>query len=96
MSGWLTGNEAVCDMAFYQVMNTVLSVYSSLLLFGAITTITEWKQIHSVWYKKIMYLFTFPIFMFTYIPIAICALFKKVQWTPIQHSVCKNLQQIRQ
>ena len=96
LSGLLTGNEAVMEMSTYQVCNTIFSVYCSLFLFGTITTITEWKQIHSVWYKKIMYLFTFPIFMFTYIPIAICALFKKVQWTPIQHSVCKNLQQIRQ
>ena len=96
LSGLLTGNEAVLEMSTYQVCNTIFSVYCSLFLFGTITTITEWKQIHSVWYKKIMYLFTFPIFMFTYIPIAICALFKKVQWTPIQHSVCKNLQQIRQ
>ena len=96
LSGLLTGNDAVFDMAAYQVINTILSVYTSLFLFGTVTTITEWNQIHCVWYKKIMYLFTFPIFMFTYIPIAICALFKKVQWTPIQHSVCKNLQQIRQ
>ena len=32
-----------------------------------------------------MYLFTFPIFMFTYVPISAVALVKKVEWKPIYH-----------
>jgi ABC-type uncharacterized transport system permease subunit len=35
--------------------------------------------------KKILYTFTFPIFMFTYIPISAVALVKKVEWKPICH-----------
>ena len=36
--------------------------------------------------KKVLYTITFPIFMLTYIPISLVALFsRKVQWKPIQH-----------
>jgi len=45
--------------------------------------------------KKILYTFTFPIFMFTYIPIAIVALFKKVEWYPITHNIVKTLEEVR-
>ncbi|MDF2677948.1 MAG: N-acetylglucosaminyltransferase [Bacillota bacterium] len=73
-------------------------VNSYLVLFaiGALTTITEWKQINSTTFKKIMYLFTFPIFIFTYIPISIVALFKKIEWKPITHSITKTIEEVRQ
>ena len=53
--------------------------------------ISEWKKIHCHAAKKILYLFTFPLFMFTYVPISIYALFAKVEWKPIIHKpVAKN------
>ena len=39
--------------------------------------------------------FTFPLFLATYVPISIVALFKKVEWKPIQHSVNTSLKDIR-
>lgn len=59
-----------------------------LLLFGLglITLIGEWKQIHCPAGKKILYCFTFPFFMLTYIPISVHALFAKVEWKPINHT----------
>ncbi|MBQ1400363.1 MAG: hypothetical protein IIY83_07540, partial [Lachnospiraceae bacterium] len=33
------------------------------------------------------YLFTFPLFMFTYLPVAVAAVFKDTGWKPITHSV---------
>ena len=68
--------------------------YSAMFVMGGVTTITEWKRIHSSAWKKIFYLFTFPIFMFTYIPISIVALFKKVKWEPIEHTRSKKLKDI--
>ena len=32
-------------------------------------------------------MFTFPVFMMTYIPIALVALVKKCNWKPIKHSI---------
>ena len=58
---------------------------------GILTIISEWKKIHCHAAKKILYLFTFPLFMFTYVPISIYALFAKVEWKPIIHKpVAKN------
>ncbi len=73
---------------------TVLSFYLIFFLLGAITTITEWKQMHSTRVKKLFYVFTFPLFMLTYVPISIVALFKNVTWEPIKHSVSKTLSEI--
>lgn len=58
-----------------------------MFLFGVLTTFTEWDNIHTTTAKKIRYMFSFPVFMMTYIPIAIVALFKKADWKPIKHSI---------
>ncbi len=65
------------------------TVEASVIVFivGIITTITEWKKIHTSVPKKILYAFTFPVFMMTYIPIALVSLFKKrVEWKHIEHT----------
>jgi len=76
------------------LFGTFLSFYALFFALGAVTTITEWKQIHCHSMKKILYLFTFPLFMLTYVPIAIIALFRKVKWEPIEHSVSVTLDEI--
>lgn len=58
-----------------------------MFLFGALTTFTEWDSIHTTSRKKIRYMFTFPFFMITYIPIALVALVKKTEWKPIKHTI---------
>ncbi|MFA6845217.1 MAG: glycosyltransferase family 2 protein [Sphaerochaetaceae bacterium] len=63
------------------------SMYLTLFILGAITTATEWKNIRTTTIKKILYSFTFPLFMFTYIPISFTALFVNPGWKPIRHSV---------
>ena len=88
-------------------MNTLVALAGRMLLFsfvnfyiilfamGLLTTITEWKKIKAPAYKKVLYTFTFPLFIFTYIPISIVALFKNVQWTPIIHSVAKSAEEMK-
>ena len=61
---------------------------------GLITTVTEWRAIHTVWWKKLAYTFTFPLFTMTYMPLALLALFKKVSWQPIEHTRVKDLSDI--
>lgn len=73
---------------------TIVSIYTMFFFVGVITTITEFKQIHCPLIKKILYTFTFPLFMLTYIPISVIALFKKVKWDPIKHSVSKSVSDI--
>lgn len=77
------------------LIQTLVNFYGLFFILGLLTAITEWDQIHCVWYKKVLYLFTFPIFMLSYVPIAIIALFKKVEWKPIKHSVVRTLDEVR-
>ena len=67
------------------IARTVFGMYLTLYIIGLFTTVTEWEQIHTTTAKKILYTFTFPQFMLTYIPISLEALFAKVQWKPIEH-----------
>lgn len=91
--GIISGSEHL-PMLAATLAETLLGFYAIFFFLGAITTITEWKQIHCKNIKKIVYVFTFPIFMLTYVPISIIALFKKVEWKPIKHSVSKSLSEI--
>lgn len=65
----------------------IFNAYIILFIIGAVTTVSEWKKIHTSTFKKILYAFTFPLFMFTYVPISITALFAKVTWKPIEHGL---------
>ena len=78
------------------VLQTLVNLYMTLFVIGSITTITEWKQIHCSAGKKLLYALTFPVFMFTYVPITIASLFCDVQWQPIRHQRCLNVSQITQ
>ncbi len=70
-----------------------LIIYMLMFVVGFITLITEWDVIDCPKGKAVKYLFLFPVFMLTYIPIAIVALFKHVEWTPIEHKVSKGIDQ---
>ena len=75
-------------VALQSVAEMLLGMYGTLFVVGSITTITEWHRIHTSSGKKVLYIFTFPLFMATYIPISISALFqKRVEWKPIEHHV---------
>ena len=74
---------------------SVLGSYGLFFGVGFMTTITEWNKILCTNQKKIFYMFTFPLFMFTYLPISIVALFKKIEWKPIAHTVVKSIDDIR-
>ena len=77
------------------LLSAITTLYIVLFIIGLITTITEWKRIHCKNIFKIMYIFTFPIFIFTYMPIAIIAMFSKVNWKPITHTSSKSIDDIR-
>lgn len=83
--------EAFGSLAVY----SVVASYISFFIMGLLTTISEWKNIYCTSGKKIFYLFTFPLFMFTYLPISVIAVFKKINWKPIPHSVVVTANQIK-
>ncbi len=78
------------------VASKISMLYMLMLMVGFITLATEWSVIRCEPWKKIFHLFTFPIFMITYIPIAVVAFFKKVEWTPITHKVTTTIDDINE
>lgn len=94
--GMYTGKTLIAAISLLEIGAAIRNIYLSLLLFGLITLISEWKKIYCSAPKKIFYLFTFPIFMFTYLPIAIVALFKNVTWEPIRHTFGERVVMLQQ
>ncbi|MCI8464647.1 MAG: glycosyltransferase family 2 protein [Lachnospiraceae bacterium] len=95
IAGLLCGRPEWTEITLKAVGGNFLGIYLSLFFFGFVTTISEWRQIHCETRKKLLYMFTFPVFIFTYIPIAVAALFKRVTWIPIHHNIVKSVGQIR-
>ena len=73
--------------ALRSLLECLGSILATLLVLGGITTVTEWHRIHATTAQKLVYTLTFPLFMLTYLPISLAALFMKVEWKPIHHSV---------
>lgn len=65
----------------------LLNYCSFMGVLGALTVFMEWNNIQARPWQKVLYCLTFPLFMLTYIPIAICALFGRASWKPIPHKV---------
>lgn len=87
-------NPAFIWTIINSLVYTVLSAYLLLFVVGLVTGITEWKQIHCTTGRKILSFFTFPLFMMTYIPISVQALFVKVEWKPIEHNVAISMDEL--
>ena len=95
LTGILVGNPAWTGATLAAMGGNFFGIYLSLIFFGLVTTVSEWRQIHCGTGKKLFYMFTFPVFIFTYIPIAVAALFQRVTWVPIHHTIVKSVSQIR-
>ena len=67
------------------------SFYIGMLFYGLLTVCSEWGRIRAKSWQKLIYLPLFPLFMITYLPITVCALFQKVEWRPIAHKSMRQL-----
>ena len=82
-------------MCFGSIAMTFGSMYLTFFVLGLLTTVLERGHIHCPSRLRVFAnLFTFPLFMFTYIPITVAALFLKVDWVPTQHGVSVTLDQV--
>lgn len=91
------GMAASQDISYVMISigRLVLSMTSGMFVLGAYTMFTERDRIHIPAYQKIGYLFTFPLYMLTYIPVSFSALKRKVEWTPIRHGCGMSLNQVK-
>ncbi len=97
----ITFNAIIIALASMGLMSTGVAVASSvssiffclanyvlfMFVLGVLTTFVEWDSIRASTAVKIRSMFTFPVFMLTYIPIALVALVGKASWKPIKHSI---------
>ena len=79
--------EVFLKLTGQQILTATVGTYILAFLLGLMVTVTEWNKILCSGIKKVLYLFTFPIFMLSYVPIAILALFVDVKWSQIKHPV---------
>lgn len=86
--------KAIIPYTMKSIVFALVSFYMLMFMMGLLTLITEWNKILAPTRKKILSLFTFPLFMMTYIPISLVALFKKVEWKPITHCVSTSVEDL--
>ncbi|ERL08714.1 glycosyltransferase family 2 protein [Olsenella profusa] len=95
LSHGFIATNAELAMCIGSLLMTFGSIYVVFLILAVITTVSERKHIHAKrrW-RIVTNLFTFPIFMMTYIPITVAALFKKVEWVPTKHDIAVNFDDV--
>ena len=91
-----TGNFMYLPELAIKIGELLLSSYLVMFLVGGIAAVTDWKNIRATTPRKIWSMFTFPIFMLTFIPISIGALFKRVGWAQIEHNASVTLENVKQ
>ncbi len=72
------------------IISAIINYYLLSFFTGLATLVSEWSMIKTKPIVKIKYLFTFPIFVMSYVPIGLVALFKKVEWKQIKHFATDN------
>lgn len=73
------------DILLGSFLGGIANMYLNLFIIGLAVTLGEWRRIDCGPARKLLYIFTFPLFTFTYLPISAAALFQRVEWKPIYH-----------
>lgn len=87
----ITSAQYELDTFLISAGSGLFSSYVILYLMGLMPLVTEWKKIHCSTRKKVFYSFTFPIFIYSYIPAMLLAMFGNVSWKPIRHTVALSI-----
>ncbi len=95
LSHGFLATEPEMMMAVGSIIACFASIYFMFFFLALITEITERHHIHcrKRW-RLIANLFTFPIFEFTYVPLCVIALFKKVEWVPTKHDLAYTVDDV--
>ncbi len=95
LSHGFLATDAELQSCFESIIMTLLTLYQTYFVMGLLTTFFERKHIHcQKRWRVVANLFTFPLFMFTYIPLIVAALFLKVDWVPTPHSLSLTLDDV--
>ncbi len=89
----LVGPEEV-RMCLGSFCATFVSFYLTFFLLAILTEVTQGRKMRMSKLHFFTNLFTFPVFMLSYVPIAVVAAVKKVDWVPTRHTISKSLSEI--
>lgn len=95
LSHGFLATQSELSMCLASLIMTFGSMYIVFFILALLTTVAERKHIHATkrW-RIVTNVFTFPVFMMTYIPITVIALFKKVEWVPTKHEFAMSVDQV--
>lgn len=79
----------------FSILQILFNSYIVAFIVGLVATIDMWKIIPAKAAKKVLYMFTFPIYMMTYLPISVAAIFSKASWVPTVHECTRSLDELR-
>jgi cellulose synthase/poly-beta-1,6-N-acetylglucosamine synthase-like glycosyltransferase len=71
------------------VVGTLVGIggtFLSMMAMAAWTMFTEHKRIYATTWQRIKGLFSFPLYVLTWLPISVLAVFRKFEWVPIEHT----------
>ena len=88
--GMLSARQEMGIFAF-SVISALVNSYGLLFVMGLMTLVTERKRIRCSKHKRVLYAFTFPVFVFSFGVAMLLAVFGNVGWKPIRHSVALSI-----
>lgn len=92
--GFLATNSEI-DACTATLFNSIFSMYMLFLGMGVLTLWSERDHIPCHEPRKLVKAaLTFPIFMISYIPINVVALFKHVDWVPTKHTLAMDFEEV--
>lgn len=95
LSHGFLATDAEIDACFQSIVASLATLYQTYLIMGLFTMVIERRHIHCKSHLRILLnVFTFPLFMLTYIPLIVAALFLKVDWVPTPHSISLTLDDV--
>ncbi len=95
LSHGFLATDTEIETCLQSIIMTFVALYQTYFWMGLFTTVLERRHIHcGKRWRVVLNIFTFPLFMFTYIPLIVAALFLKVDWVPTPHSLSLTLDEV--
>ncbi len=77
------------------VLSIAFNTYTLLMFNGLLIVLAEWDRIIATKKEKVVSIFTYPLFMLTFVIAAVMAVFIKPQWSPIAHTVAVSSDELQ-
>ncbi len=69
-------------------------LYAGFFVYGSLSVLKDWKRIKASTTKKLLSMLAYPLFMICIIPICFIAIFKHVEWKPIERTSTSSIEDL--